>query len=34
MGVRQHIDHLIHPPGQGQKEAPVLRHAISDPDVV
>lgn len=34
MAVRQHIDHLIHPPGQEQKEAPVLRHAISDPDVV
>jgi NitT/TauT family transport system ATP-binding protein len=34
MAVRQHIDRLIHPPGQEQKEAPVLRHAISDPDVV
>ncbi|GAA5131606.1 ABC transporter ATP-binding protein [Luteolibacter yonseiensis] len=34
LGVRKHIDNLIHPPGQEQKEAPVLRHAISDPDVV
>ena len=28
MGVRQHVDHLIHPPGQEQKEAPVLRLAV------
>lgn len=34
MAVRQHIDHLIHPPCLEQKDAPVLRHAISDPDVV
>jgi len=34
LGVRKHIDNLIHPPGQEQKEAPVLRHAVSDPDVV
>ena len=34
MGVRKHIDHLIHPPGKAQKEAPVLRLAVSDPDVV
>lgn len=34
LSVRKHIDNLIHPPGQEQKEAPVLRHAISDPDVV
>ncbi len=34
LGVRKHIDNLIHPPGQQQKEAPVLRMAVSDPDVV
>jgi NitT/TauT family transport system ATP-binding protein len=34
MAVRQHIDRLIHPPGQGHKEAPVLRLAVADPDVV
>ena len=34
LSVRKHIDNLIHPPGQEQKETPVLRHAISDPDVV
>jgi NitT/TauT family transport system ATP-binding protein len=34
LGVRKHIDNLIHPPGQEQKEAPVLRLAVSDPDVV
>jgi NitT/TauT family transport system ATP-binding protein len=34
LGVRKHIDELIHPPGQEQKEAPVLRLAVSDPDVV
>ena len=34
LSVRKHIDNLIHPPGQEQKETPVLRLAISDPDVV
>ena len=34
LGVRKHIDNLIHPPGQEQKEAPVLRMAVADPDVV
>ena len=34
LSVRKHIDQLIHPPGQDQKEAPVLRMAVADPDVV
>ncbi len=34
LSVRKHIDNLIHPPGQEQKEAPVLRMAVADPDVV
>ncbi len=34
LAVRKHIDNLIHPPGQVTKEAPVLRLAVSDPDVV
>ncbi len=34
LGVRKHIDNLIHPPGQHAKEAPVLRLAVPDPDVV
>ena len=34
LGVRKHIDNLIHPPGQEHKEAPVLRMAVADPDVV
>jgi NitT/TauT family transport system ATP-binding protein len=33
MSVRKHIDHLIHPPGQEQREAPVLSLALPDPDV-
>jgi NitT/TauT family transport system ATP-binding protein len=34
MATRKHIDHMMHPPGQEQKETPVLRLAVSDPDVV
>jgi NitT/TauT family transport system ATP-binding protein len=34
LAARQHIDQLIHPPGQDHKDAPVLRHAVADPDVV
>ena len=34
MATRKHIDHMMHPPGQEQKEAPVLRLAVPDPDVV
>jgi len=34
VATRKHIDGLIHPPGQHQKEAPVLRLAVADPDVV
>ncbi|MEX1048577.1 MAG: ABC transporter ATP-binding protein [Akkermansiaceae bacterium] len=34
MATRKHIDHMMHPPGQATKEAPVLRLAVSDPDVV
>jgi NitT/TauT family transport system ATP-binding protein len=34
MATRKHIDHMMHPPGQEQKEAPVLRLAMPDPDVV
>jgi len=34
LSVRKHIDNLIHPPGQEQKDAPVLRMAVADPDVV
>lgn len=32
--TRKHIEHLIHPPGRQQKEAPVLRMAKPDPDVI
>ncbi|MEP2774847.1 MAG: ABC transporter ATP-binding protein [Luteolibacter sp.] len=32
--TRKHIEHLIHPPGREQKEAPVLRMAKPDPDVI
>jgi len=32
--VRKHIDSLIHPPGQSQKETPVLRFTAPDPDVI
>ena len=34
MATRKHIDHMMHPPGAGQKETPVLRMALPDPDVV
>jgi NitT/TauT family transport system ATP-binding protein len=34
MATRKHIDHMMHPPGQTTKEAPVLRLAVSDPDVL
>lgn len=34
MATRKHIDEMMHPPGQEQKEAPVLRMAVPDPDVV
>lgn len=33
MATRAHIDHLMHPPGQEQKETPVLRLAAADPDI-
>jgi len=32
--TRKHIEELIHPPGRHQKEAPVLRMAKPDPDVI
>ncbi|MFD2256545.1 ABC transporter ATP-binding protein [Luteolibacter algae] len=34
VATRKHIEHLIHPPGREQKEAPVLRLAKPDPDVI
>jgi NitT/TauT family transport system ATP-binding protein len=34
MATRRHIDHMMHPPGQERKETPVMRLAVSDPDVV
>lgn len=34
VATRKHIDQMMHPPGQEQKETPVLRMAVSDPDVV
>jgi NitT/TauT family transport system ATP-binding protein len=34
VATRKHIDHMMHPPGQEQKETPVMRLAVSDPDVV
>ncbi len=34
IATRKHIDHMMHPPGQPQKDAPVLRLAMPDPDVV
>ena len=32
--ARKHIEELIHPPGVEQREAPVLRMAKPDPDVI
>jgi NitT/TauT family transport system ATP-binding protein len=34
IATRRHIDHMMHPPGTESKEAPVLRLALPDPDVV
>ncbi len=34
MATRKHIDELMHPPGQEQKDTPVMRLAVSNPDVV
>jgi len=34
IATRKHIEHLIHPRGGEQREAPVLRMAKADPDVV
>ena len=34
MATRKHIDHMMHPPGQTQKDTPVMRLAVSDPDVI
>jgi NitT/TauT family transport system ATP-binding protein len=34
MATRKHIDLLMHPPGQEQKETPVMRLTAVDPDVV
>jgi NitT/TauT family transport system ATP-binding protein len=34
MATRRHIDAIMHPPGQEQKETPVMRLAAADPDVV
>ncbi len=34
VATRKHIDHMMHPPGQEQKETPVMRLAVSDPDVI
>ena len=34
MATRKHIDELIHPPGAGRKETPVVRLAAPDPDIV
>ena len=34
MATRKHIDHMMHPPGQMHRETPVMRLAVSDPDVV
>lgn len=34
MATRKHIDHMMHPPSQDQKETPVMRLAVADPDVV
>jgi NitT/TauT family transport system ATP-binding protein len=34
MATRRHIDGIMHPPGAGQKETPVMRLAARDPDVV
>ena len=34
MATRKHIDEMMHPPGQEQKETPVMRLAVHDPDVV
>jgi NitT/TauT family transport system ATP-binding protein len=34
MLTRKHIDHMMHPPGQTQKDTPVLRMAAADPDVI
>lgn len=32
--TRKHVEELIHPPGRQQKEAPMLRMAKLDPDVI
>ncbi len=34
LSVRKHIEDLIHPPGTAHREAPVLRLAKPDPDVI
>lgn len=34
IATRKHIDGIMHPPGTEQKETPVMRLAVSDPDVV
>jgi NitT/TauT family transport system ATP-binding protein len=34
MATRKYIDEIMHPPGQEQKDTPVMRLAVSDPDVV
>lgn len=34
VATRKHIDRMMHPPGQEQKETPVMRLAVADPDVV
>jgi NitT/TauT family transport system ATP-binding protein len=34
MATRKHIDHMMHPPASGQKETPVMRLAVADPDVL
>jgi NitT/TauT family transport system ATP-binding protein len=34
LATRKHIDHMMHPPGGEQKETPVMRLAVSDPDVI
>jgi NitT/TauT family transport system ATP-binding protein len=34
IATRKHIDHMMHPPGQEQKETPVMRLAVADPDVI
>ena len=34
VATRKHIDQMMHPPGQEQKDTPVMRLAVADPDVV